>query len=406
MKTPKILVLILLMILYSCSVQRPGTRNYGNYRNYNDISAQIFYDELSPYGHWVHNRQYDFVWIPNVGRNFHPYATNGRWIMTEYGWTWLSDYRWGWAPFHYGRWDYDPYYGWIWFPGYEWAPAWVEWRAGDGYYGWAPLKPGMDFGRNLYGRNFDPELWIFIRGKDFGRSDIARHLLRGSSNREIIRSTRIISNTYTDNQREVIYNAGPDPNDIRQATGRRFSRFSVRESNTPGQRIRNNQLEIYRPRIERSSAMRERPSPRRITDIDDIRPVRQRSRTIEQTPSQSRPNEYNQGRRQSEIEKLDDEETNRRQREIRRQNMEKMDARQQRQMEIEEEQQQRQSVRQRSQDVRKEQLQKRNERIQNTDQQKKQMQKERERTTRQSEVKDTSVTRKVMREQNRNVRRK
>jgi len=27
-----------------------------------------------------------------------------------------SDYNWGWAPFHYGRWAYDPFYGWMWVP--------------------------------------------------------------------------------------------------------------------------------------------------------------------------------------------------------------------------------------------------------------------------------------------------
>ena len=30
-------------------------------------------------------------------------------------------------------------YGWVWVPGYEWGPAWVSWRTGGDYVGWAPL---------------------------------------------------------------------------------------------------------------------------------------------------------------------------------------------------------------------------------------------------------------------------
>ena len=76
-----------------------------------------------------------------VGDDFAPYATSGHWILTEYGWTWISDFGWGWAPFHYGRWLALAGRGWCWMPGTTWGPAWVSWRAGGGYVGWAPLPP-------------------------------------------------------------------------------------------------------------------------------------------------------------------------------------------------------------------------------------------------------------------------
>jgi hypothetical protein len=124
--------IILFLAFSSCTSSRgPYYGNYGNYRE--PVSMQYFYDALSPYGNWVHNREYGYVWIPNVGRNFYRYATNGRWVITDYGWTWISGYEWGWAPFHYRRWDYDDYYGWFWFPDDQWGPAWVTWRQGDGY---------------------------------------------------------------------------------------------------------------------------------------------------------------------------------------------------------------------------------------------------------------------------------
>ncbi len=102
-----------------------------------------FDDALSPYGDWT-DVDGTRVWRPAatvVGDDFQPYATNGQWVSSDYGWYFQSDYPWGWAPFHYGRWALDPNYGWIWIPGTVWAPAWVDWRSGGGYIGWAPLPP-------------------------------------------------------------------------------------------------------------------------------------------------------------------------------------------------------------------------------------------------------------------------
>src|SRR5579864_406878 len=91
-----------------------------------EVSYQTFYDQLSPYGSWINYPGYGYVWVPNnVDPSFSPYLTNGHWVYTDMGWAWVSDFDWGWGPFHYGRWLDDPYYGWLWVPGYDWAPAWV-----------------------------------------------------------------------------------------------------------------------------------------------------------------------------------------------------------------------------------------------------------------------------------------
>ncbi len=93
-----------------------------------DISLQTFYDELSPYGTWIQDPQYGYVWRPDVDQaEFRPYYSNGHWVMTEYGNTWVSDYEWGWAPFHYGRWVTDRFNQWLWLPDTTWGPAWVNW---------------------------------------------------------------------------------------------------------------------------------------------------------------------------------------------------------------------------------------------------------------------------------------
>jgi hypothetical protein len=103
-----------------------------------------FRGTLSPYGEWVMVPGVGEVWRPYervVGAGFQPYGSSGHWVYTDYGWSWESDYPWGWAPFHYGRWVYRPRWGWLWRPGRTWGPAWVEWREGGGYLGWAPMAP-------------------------------------------------------------------------------------------------------------------------------------------------------------------------------------------------------------------------------------------------------------------------
>jgi len=380
----RVIVFLLLILLSACSTtykpygQRAGT-----------ATTQIFYDELSPYGDWVHNREYGYVWIPHVGGNFYPYASNGRWVLSDYGWTWLSDYPWGWAAFHYGRWDLDPQYGWFWFPGDQWSPAWVVWRQGDGYFGWAPMRPGSSLGFNS--RNPDEIYSLrFVRDRDFGKPNITRYYISQRRNDEIFRNTRVISEYRPDNSGRV-YVSGPDPSLIENSTGRRMKKVTVTDSSTPGRRMSKNQLEIYRPRVI-TSQEGQRPAPSRITDVKDIRPMRERDRNYQsETPEMNEPvrNSGGQGERDVNSEQVQ----NQRERDARREYEQKQDEMQRRQQEIELQQQQR-AVEQerRRQSVEREYQQNRSERIQRTEQQKKAMQKERERSTR--EATDTSVTKK------------
>ncbi len=53
------------------------------------VSFQIFYDELAPYGDWVRDARYGYIWLPAVEHGFHPYGTQGHWVMTEFGNTWV-----------------------------------------------------------------------------------------------------------------------------------------------------------------------------------------------------------------------------------------------------------------------------------------------------------------------------
>jgi len=111
-----------------------------------DVDANVdlvgfFRPGLSPYGRWASYGSYGEVWCPRgVGHDWRPYR-DGHWVLTDAGWTWVSDEPWGWGPYHYGRWFHAEDAGWCWVPGREWAPSWVSWRHGDGFVGWAPLPP-------------------------------------------------------------------------------------------------------------------------------------------------------------------------------------------------------------------------------------------------------------------------
>src|SRR6266404_3785328 len=52
-----------------------------------------FYTKLEPHGEWLETADYGYVWQPRVAersRSWRPY-TNGRWVYTDAGWTWISE---------------------------------------------------------------------------------------------------------------------------------------------------------------------------------------------------------------------------------------------------------------------------------------------------------------------------
>ena len=119
-------------------------------------SENDFYEPLGAYGRWEVVGSYGRCWIPaRVEVGWRPYS-NGYWQRTDAGWYWVSEEPWGWATYHYGRWDYDTRYGWIWVPHTQWAPAWVAWREGGGYVGWAPLRPSVRVGVTVGVVDYEP----------------------------------------------------------------------------------------------------------------------------------------------------------------------------------------------------------------------------------------------------------
>lgn len=226
------------------------------------VSLQVFYDELQPYGTWMDHGQYGYVWLPRVDPGFTPYATNGYWIQTEYGNTWVSDYAWGWAPFHYGRWAFDDFYGWIWVPDTEWAPAWVAWRSGGGYYGWAPLMPGISMQmayHHYYG--IPHHHWNFVPYRYITYRHVYTHCIPRPRIVNIIHHTTIVTHHYTDHRRRS-YFSGPSRKEIERTNRRPVEVYKINDSHRPGRtEIARGTANFYKPEIDNSKESRTRSMP-------------------------------------------------------------------------------------------------------------------------------------------------
>ncbi len=219
-------------------------------------SYQTFYDGLSPYGQWISDPDYGNVWVPNEAPGFRPYGTNGYWAMTDYGNMWVSDAPYGWATYHYGRWTYNPYYGWVWLPGHEWAPAWVTWRSGGGYYGWAPMGPGYQPGM-VY--EYPDNYWIFV-GPEHLYSPGVYSYYEPRRTGWYIGRTSYINETYVDNGNHVTYYYGPRREVIERETNQPVQVYRVsnaREVGAPG--IRGSEISVYRPAVSQESMRTARP---------------------------------------------------------------------------------------------------------------------------------------------------
>ena len=107
------------------------------------------------------------MWQPAAYQpGWNPYY-DGHWEETDVGNTWVSDYEWGDVPYHYGTWTFDPRMGWVWVPGYTWAPAWVVFRTGPDYIGWAPVTPTFSVGISIGIGDYDPGHFVFVPAHAF-----------------------------------------------------------------------------------------------------------------------------------------------------------------------------------------------------------------------------------------------
>jgi hypothetical protein len=253
----------------------------------NDYDYSVFYNRLSSHGRWFESPQYGYLWQPSIARStgdWRPY-THGSWAYSDLGWTWVSTEPFGWATYHYGRWVLLRNVGWCWVPGNEWAPAWVCWKSGGNYVGWAPLPPeslywrGNDWNR-YYGRSsgISPRCFTFVQSNTFG-SNIYQSVFSTNECVRIYQKTQYIGGYEWSNNR--VHCRGVDFTRICREIGRTLPRYECNlDTRLPSSfdpisyvNKRGNVLNVQAPsmRAPWNGALRPRAIERRLNDENVIR---------------------------------------------------------------------------------------------------------------------------------------
>ena len=155
-------------------------RYTGNDDAYQELPNEVrpYYRELSANGRWAYIDDIGWSWYPNgVASDWRPY-NDGYWSHGDRGYFWVSHERWGWAPYHYGRWHFSDPFGWSWIPGRTFGGAWVAWSVGSAYLGWSPLGfwntpycgSAWAYNYGYYGPS-----WTFLNYNYLGRRNYRRY---------------------------------------------------------------------------------------------------------------------------------------------------------------------------------------------------------------------------------------
>lgn len=168
----------------------------------------VGYEDLDEHGDWHHEHDYGYVWRPRyVSAHWAPYR-DGRWVwVSPWGWTWVDHSRWGFAPFHYGRWAHvrDR---WCWVPGPRhyrpvYAPALVGWVGGP------HVSVSVSFGHGIGWFPLGPRE-VYVPGYRHSPRYI-RHV--NVSNTIIVNNT-YINNVYAGRHRQFDYRYGRHPHAV------------------------------------------------------------------------------------------------------------------------------------------------------------------------------------------------
>ena len=248
-----------LVTLPACAATVPD-HPYPSSRATVHVDVSIFYDQLAPYGRWFQHAGYGWVWTPyDAPVGWRPY-THGHWVYTEFGWTWVSDRPWGWAPFHYGRWFFDPDYGWIWIPDTVWGPAWVAWRWGDDWIGWAALPPDArwQIGIGLHFGNWpglDASWWCFTRPRWLLDPRVRERIEPARRNPLFLPRTKPSSDYDDEGGRPR--NRGWDVGEIEKRNRRAVPRYKIVDApaSSPDREV-GREIRIFRPDVSPSPGLR------------------------------------------------------------------------------------------------------------------------------------------------------
>jgi hypothetical protein len=217
------------------------------------VNIDIFFQPLASHGVWVKHPKYHYVFCPKVDAKWRPYS-HGHWIyMKNYGWYFASDEPFAWAVYHYGRWFRDDKVGWCWVPGNAWAGAWVAWRRGNDYVGWAPLPPDRDgYAVDVDVTTAEPPQpdWIFIPPKQFLQPRLSTVVVFGDDHPDVFQKTKFVGPVVVQNN--IVVNNVIDINFIQQQTNTKVTVVEPKPVNDPGQAAADasgNTIAVFAPQI-------------------------------------------------------------------------------------------------------------------------------------------------------------
>jgi hypothetical protein len=176
----------------------------------------IGYQDLDDNGGWRQVPGYGNVWFPHTTIvDWAPYRY-GHWAyVAPWGYTWIDDAPWGFAPFHYGRWiNYGGVWGWVPAPPPApnvvyvrpvYAPALVAWVGGAHFgvgvqvgggaavnVGWFPLGP-----REVYVPSY-PVSRTYVQNVNVSNTTVNTTVVNNYYNTTVVnRNTTVVNNNTT-----------------------------------------------------------------------------------------------------------------------------------------------------------------------------------------------------------------
>jgi len=276
------------------------------------VDFDVFYDQLSPYGHWFTYGSYGWCWSPyDTPFGWRPYSV-GSWTETDAGWTWVSDEPFGWATYHYGRWIFDDDYGWVWIPDTEWAPAWVAWRQSDDWIGWAPLPPGATWQASVgltwndaFASQIDEDAWCFVPSSAILAPSIATRIVPAPRNHALLGRTEL--SVHFDALGGRPRNLGLDEQLVQRVTGRPVPHYRLADLRRPTPaRPQGRTLPMFRPEFKPSDGR----APHAVENTSVSTPDDQQMRARQAADQRRLDTQYQSDRRRLEAQQRAEEQQN------------------------------------------------------------------------------------------------